>query len=66
MARKNYKCFNCGKLFEKQYQMLLHYDFHKGETVVREAGCVCGAGYDVRCGKCLECGAVYSAGWVLA
>jgi len=66
MAKKMHTCFNCGKTFAQQYQLLLHYDFHKGEPVVRQAGCLCGADYDIRCGKCLECGHVHSAGWVVA
>jgi hypothetical protein len=61
-----YKCFNCGKTFEKQYQMLLHYDFHLGEPVVRQAGCNCGQDYDVRAGKCFSCGTVHSTGWVVS
>jgi len=61
-----YECFNCGKKFAKQYEMLLHYDFHKGEPVIRAAGCFCGGEYDVRLGKCLECGVIHSAGWVVA
>ena len=68
MARKKiYECFNCGKTFEAQYQLLMHYDFHKGEPTVRAAGCMrCAQDYDVRCGKCLKCGYVHSAGWVVA
>ena len=61
-----YKCFNCGKAFAKQYEMLLHYDFHKGEPVIRETGCICGAGYDIRAGKCFDCGYIHSTGWVVS
>jgi len=60
-----YECYNCGKKFEKQYQLLLHYDFHKGEPTVRPTGCVCAGTWDVRAGKCLECGRVYTQGWAL-
>lgn len=66
MAKKIHKCENCGKVFAEKYQLLLHYDFHKGEPVVREVGCWCGASYDVRVGKCQECGHVHSKGWALA
>jgi DNA-directed RNA polymerase subunit N (RpoN/RPB10) len=60
-----YNCYNCGKKYAKQYELMLHLDFHKGEPVVREHGCYCGASYDIRLGKCLECGHVHSTGWAL-
>lgn len=63
MAKKNYKCFDCGATFTEQYRLLLHYDLHKGEPVVREAGCFCGDNYDIRMGYCQACGYVHSTGW---
>jgi ribosomal protein L37E len=63
MAKKIYKCWDCGKVFNESYKLLLHYDFHRGEPTVREAGCVCGKDYDVRRGSCLHCGFVHSTGW---
>jgi DNA-directed RNA polymerase subunit RPC12/RpoP len=63
---KKYECFNCGKTFAKRYEEMLHMDFHKGEPVVRAAGCFCGADYDIRNGKCAKCGHIHSAGWVVA
>lgn len=65
MAIKKYVCDNCGKSFDKQYQIMLHADFHAGEPMVREAGCVCGQTYDVRRGSCLNCGYVHSTGWIV-
>jgi len=60
-----YKCFDCGKRFAKQYEVMLHADFHKGEPIVRALGCVCAQDYDVRSGKCEHCGYVHSQGWGL-
>lgn len=65
MAKKTYTCFNCGKVFARSYELMLHYDFHRGEPVVREAGCVCAQDYDVRCGFCLNCGYIHSTGWII-
>jgi hypothetical protein len=65
MAKKIHKCWNCGKTFKEFYQYLLHADFHKGEPMVREAGCFCAQDYDVRSGKCLHCGHVHSEGWAI-
>ena len=65
MAKSKYECYNCGKKFKAQYELLLHYDFHKGEPVVREVGCFCARDYDVRSGVCLHCGYVHSQGWAL-
>lgn len=61
-----FKCPNCAKRFEKQYELLLHYHFHAGEPVVRENGCVCGEMYDIRSGKCFSCNRVYQSEWVIA
>ena len=61
-----YECYNCGKTFAKHYQLLLHYDFHKGEPTVRPSGCFCASTWDVRAGKCFDCGQIYTEGWVLA
>jgi ribosomal protein L37E len=63
MAKQKYLCEDCGKRFEKQYQIMLHADFHKGEPIVREVGCICGNFYDVRRGSCQHCGYVHSTGW---
>jgi hypothetical protein len=65
MAKK-YECFDCGKQFEKQYQWMLHHDFHRGEPVVRATACIrCVADVDVRSGVCHKCGVVQSSGWTL-
>ena len=64
--KKVIQCFHCGKTFSATYQLHLHYDFHKGEPEVREAGCFCGQDYDIRNGKCASCGHIHSAGWVVA
>jgi len=63
MAKKVYVCADCGKQFVKLYESMLHVDFHRGEPVVREMGCVCGQYYDVRRGSCIHCGYVHSTGW---
>ena len=63
--QNKYKCFDCGASFPKQYQIMLHVEFHRGEPTVRPAGCFCGGTYDVRAGNCFECGYVHSNGWVL-
>ena len=63
MAKKKYACENCGKAFEQRYLLMLHYDFHAGEPVVRDLGCVCGNVYDVRRGSCHHCGHIHSTGW---
>lgn len=60
-----YECFNCGKKFAKQYELFLHYDFHKGEPIVNAAGCTCGKDYDIRSGNCLHCGTTHSTGWAV-
>jgi len=62
--KMKYKCFNCGKSFKAQYELLLHYDFHAGEPTVRGMGCVCGEIYDIRAGECFLCGKVYESEWV--
>ena len=61
--KQKYKCWDCGKSFPESYLMMLHYDFHKGEPTVREAGCFCGQYYDVRIGYCLHCGHRFTDGW---
>jgi ribosomal protein L37E len=61
--KDKYKCFDCGKSFPESYLMLLHYDFHRGEPTVREAGCFCAQTYDVRVGTCAHCGYKHSNGW---
>lgn len=63
MPKQKYSCEDCGKRFEKQYQLMLHADFHAGEPVVRELGCVCGNFYDPRRGSCHHCGWIHSTGW---
>jgi len=64
MAKKRVqKCWDCGKIFAESYQLLLHYEFHRGEPVVRQAGCFCGQDYDIRRGSCISCGFVHSTGW---
>jgi ribosomal protein L37E len=63
MAKPKHECENCGKTFAEKYKLLLHYDFHRGEPVVREMGCGCGDMYDVRMGYCGNCGFVHSTGW---
>jgi ribosomal protein L37E len=63
MAKKLHQCENCGKSFPEKYLLMVHYDFHQGEPVVRDAGCFCGGMYDVRMGYCRECGYVHSTGW---
>jgi hypothetical protein len=63
MAKKSYKCDNCGKTFAQQYLLMLHNDFHAGEPVVREAGCFCGQYYDIRRGSCTNCGYIHATGW---
>jgi len=64
-AKYKYKCADCGKSFERQYQLMVHADFHAGEPVVREAGCFCANYYDIRRGSCTHCGYVHSTGWVV-
>ena len=66
MAKKNYKCFHCGKDFNEQYKLLLHYDFHLGEPIVRPVACKdCLGEVDVRSGCCADCKRVYFPGWVI-
>lgn len=62
-VKMKYQCEDCGARFERQYQIMLHADFHAGEPVVRSMGCVCGQYYDVRRGSCTHCGYVHSTGW---
>lgn len=63
MAKKDYKCHDCGKSFAQQYLLMLHNEFHLGEPVVRDMGCFCGQYYDVRRGSCVHCGYIHSTGW---
>lgn len=63
MPKKIYTCDDCGKTFAKLHEIMLHADFHAGEPVVRDMGCVCGNYYDVRRGSCHHCGYIHSTGW---
>ena len=65
MAKKRIqKCWNCGKIFAESYQLLLHYDFHKGEPVIRAMACGnCAQDADIRSGVCNACGYVFASGW---
>ena len=66
MAKKTYKCFNCGVSFNEQYKLLLHYDFHLGEPTVRPIACKeCLGEVDIRSGFCADCKKVYNSGWAL-
>jgi len=65
MAKK-YKCFDCGKIFLKQWERMLHEsNLHAGEPTVRPIACMsCASDIDIRNGSCLTCGYIHSAGWV--
>ncbi len=65
MAKK-YECFDCGKIFVKQWERMLHEsNVHQGEPVIRPVACTrCASDIDIRNGSCTTCGYVLSAGWV--
>jgi hypothetical protein len=64
MAKK-YECFDCGKIFQKAWERMLHEStVHLGEPVVRPVACICAGDIDIRNGTCPSCGYVMSAGWV--